>query len=308
MNSLDQWTDDVLSIGRESRLTATTANPLHENGRRHLRRLGKKHRKDDERPTLLWNTRPADHVNLLHAVYLQKLLHLQECGFNVTIIVYDLWYGEEQRLSPTEMEEAQIVARQFADEILDWDRGFDPRRTEILLESDLRSSLDPNKLIQNINMIANSDSVADSDVNVERSDPSELLHGAIEICYEVELDCDVILAGTRDTEGVWNLLRNVVSNEKFFDSYTEPLVLGVPQMKLDNGETLSPTKPSFVYDGMDSAEMEAALRNTPGLTSLVFEFFVCQRIEDVPVSIEQYREYSTDRKIEFLLEQLESVF
>lgn len=291
----EQWVSAVKAIGPSHQLdTRTAIDRFKQDGEyksdRHIKHL--QNRIDDptesEHQTVLWNTLPSANPNLLHAVYVEKLRQLQELGFGVVVLIFDRW---QQEVQGSERNLSQNAAADFGSELLDW--GLDPKQTEILRESDLRFAIDTNELIDTIVKLcewADFSTDTEEEGATTSGPPAQIVRNAIEIHYEVEVNCDAILAGKNDFNSVWEVLRNTVRNHEFTDEYTEPLILGFPQLKGTNESDLASDDPSnSIYKGMDETQIERRLETSRTLREVVFEYLVLQqergpmRVDGTPV-------------------------
>lgn len=298
MNDYEIWKDRIKSISPERELTPQTTNPeftVEERPEdRHLKHLYNSLHESEEKRTVLWNTRPANRINVLHAVYLEKLVEFQQAGFETTIVIFDKYEQERQQLSPARAKQKHRKAIEFAHDILDW--GLDADRTEILLETDLRAACNPEDIVETIVMLGNAIDLdpGDGDDRSESADGllPEVIEKIIEIHYESVINCDAILAGQDDLENVWNDLREALVAGDLFEEYTEPLVFGMPRLtKGSDGTPPAANELSnTIHTGLNRSEIEQRLRGSEAFRTDVFDLFLLQK-ETVRRSGERIREY-----------------
>jgi hypothetical protein len=315
----ERWKDKVTSLSpTENIKDIKTANPNFSGGDQHLDHLSKKVcNNDSEQLTLLWNTRPPEtynNLNLLHCIYLNKIKHLQNHGFNVTILVFDKYDREAKQLGSGENKTARNVAIDFANNIFNW--GLSPSETEIILESNLRKSVNSDDFIEKIIELACQ--IDDEEIKNEGSktpNTSEIIQNSIEIYYEKVINCDAILAGEHDLDRVWDVLRSLLVDEPFFPEYDEPLVLGLPHLEDDNGKALSPTKQTnTIHSGMDSKEIKDRIRESDSIRRAVCDYLImpnegCVEIGDRNcISYEEMKNYSDDDVAKILFDKSEKHF
>lgn len=281
-DDFERWKREVVSISPAETLVPETASPHYPDADAHMKEL--KRQTDDRResdPVILWNTRPAPRLNLLHAVYLTKLRQLQRAGFRVVILVFDKYHREVCGFSGADATRSEKIAFNFVDGLFEY--GIDPERTEVLLETNLRyaENLEPMDLIETMVLLANSiRDLPPSTTGSGGSDgvvPSEIIRSPIEIYYESIVDCDAILAGKSDVRGVWRMLRNVLVTEQLFESYEEPLLLGAPSLRGLDDTFLSPVEDdNSIHLQMSKREIRSLLERSKTLRRTAFECLVLQ--------------------------------
>jgi hypothetical protein len=316
--SFEDWRERVTAIGPCDELNcATAAEGYTADG--HLDYLWRRiNNGDDPEQTVLWNTRPAQDLNLLHAVYLEKLKTLQEAGFGATIVIFDKYEQEAEQLSEGEADRLRTRSVDFAKKLLE--AGLDEERTEILLETELRAACDPEDIVESIVTLGTADAVdgwePEGSGEAERTSSADLIRNIIEIHYETVVDCDAILAGQADLEGVWRLLRDALDETDCFDGYTEPLVFGFPNLTGVDGEPLSPTDASnSIAASMPSERIFERLRRSASFRETVFEYYLLQSSGSVPLDGERIDSYaaladrcSKDRVAQSIVDHLPEPF
>ena len=327
MSNSQRWKQQF-GLAEASSLDAETFSPFYKQRdnpeSEHLRQLSK----SDDCPHILWNTQPAPHVNLLHSIYLEKLRQLQqEFDCNITILVFDRYRLESEQYDE-ETRAIQELEKQFIPELRSW--GLQDEKTEILMETDIRFCIDSNELVEamvhlsrtcdyEVESLGSLLSEQNGDITMEKMKESvaenigneieKFILKTIEVYYEKIIDCDIVLTGKRDLEGVWQLLK---SNDTGDAEYEEPYVLAFPELRVD-GTDLTAERTRFIDKSMDRGEIKEELQKSQSLRELVFEHLVlgCQQTVTVDgETVATYRQLPKDRnrETEVLLDEVVHIF
>jgi len=180
---------------------------------------------EERHPTVLWNVRPFNTFNFLHAIYCQKLKELQEIGFNVVIIVYDKLVEKTMNIGDIEKYDFELAVNNNITWILN--AGLKEKNTEFLLESDLWSFINFKNFAETITSLAHLFKFDPNLLNRERI-ASVIMDNLCEIYYEDLITCDIVLTGDIDAQQIWGGLRRETYDTNLFKDYSPPLVLSFP--------------------------------------------------------------------------------
>jgi len=304
------WRQNITTSGSK-RLEIETTSPIFSNQNNpvntHLEELWESVENSDS-PIVLWNTRPASHLNLLHLIYLEKLKELQKLGFKTTILVFDKYHREVTEVSEPKRSERNAV--KFSKKLAEY--GLNEDKTEIILETDLRFCINSDKLLETMIALSNlKDTPEKFEYRQDSQDISRgLIRNTIEIYYESVIDCDVILSSSSDLNNVWEKLRSKIIEGGFFEGHEEPLVLGVPTVKVNN-QMLSPTESSFVGEDIEENNIRENLYNYDQLREIVFEYIVLPRSDgrmnidgQQCASFSQLNTFSVDKQVKIMMEHI----
>lgn len=204
----------------------------------HLDAICDKVNNNGENPTVLWNIQPWNEFHIIHAIFCQKLCQLIEIGFNCTIILHDK-YVENHLIAnkPDSQIDTELLYARIQSCIDRFENaGLENDRCEILLESQLWDAVDTREFLSNL--------VSLSHITGFRPDWSErddvvpfLVNHLCEIYYESIVDCDILLTGGPDVDGIWDALRTKEVAD-LLDEFTSPLILYYPILLGINSEPL----------------------------------------------------------------------
>lgn len=185
------------------------------------------------KPIVLWNMRPWDNFNIIHAIYTQKLKQLQNLGFNCQIILYDKLVEKIQQLK-NEQELSQL--NRTVERNIKWliNSGLNVEHTEFLLESFLWKQINFEDFSNKTTFFAQHCNVESLSLKID-----EIFDIFWELYYEELVNSDFLLTGRKDRTEIWGLLRqNIVKTNHF--TYTPPIILYFPQFEGFNRKDVTP--------------------------------------------------------------------
>lgn len=226
----------ILSLGRDRKLSCffpgrPQHNPVYHNIQ--LQLAGIKKREEDPTPRILWNLRPWDNFNIIHAIYTQKLKQFQEAGFNIQIIFFDKLVEKIEGLrDKVRLNELRINIRDNVKWIIN--SGLNVGSTEFLLESFLWEAIKFSDFSNKITSFGQICEFGTADLKL-----SQVLDNLWEIYYEDMVNCDFLLTGAKDQDEIWGMLRENALEDQDFD-YNPPTILSMPQITGINGREVTP--------------------------------------------------------------------
>lgn len=224
---------EILKIGEGLDFEVFMADRASSNKHHYINNQIKEITQQKKAPCILWNIRPWDNFNIIHAIYCQKLKQLQSIGFNCQIIIYDKLVEKILRLNnPQEIEQLRLTVEKNITWLLN--SGLNITQTEFLFESFLWEKIQFNDFSNKITLFAQ---VCDFDITHLTVD--EIFDRFWEIYYEVLLDCDFLITGGNDAKEIWGMLRKKTLETNHF-TYKPPTLLVLPQITGINGHGVTP--------------------------------------------------------------------
>lgn len=246
----------------ENSLLRIREGKTFESAETHLDAICDDLKTDGESATVLWNVRPWDKFHVLHAVYCQKLRQLISHGFHCTIILHDMYVRNSIRAEQNEsrIDEKPIETRIKACIDRLENAGLDTNDTEILLESQLWNAVDSSNFLQNLVSLSHITEFTPNWSERDKVVPFIVNH-LCELYYESIIDCDILLTGGPDVEGIWDNIREQ-EIEDIVEGFTPPLVLYYPVLSGRDGTPLTTKKAKNSISVRDSrSEIASKLDN-----------------------------------------------
>lgn len=236
----------------------------HDTAESHLDAICDRLKDDSETATVLWNVRPWNEFHVLHAIYCQKLRQLLSLGFNCTIVLHDVYAENYLRASQRETNIDDSAIESGIQSCIDRfeNAGLDPEKTEIILESQLWDAVDTDEFLQSL--ISLSHITGFSSELSERDDIVPfLVNHLCELYYESIVDCDILLTGGPDVEGIWDSVREREVAD-FLNGFSPPLVLYYPFLEGIDGAPLGTNaRENSISVKHSETEISAKIRDAP---------------------------------------------
>jgi hypothetical protein len=238
-------------------------------------------------PIVLWNVRPWDNFNIIHAIYTQKLIHLQRLGFNCQLILYDKLVEKICRFkNPNEIEQV----KNNVERNIKWFQksGLDIDKTEFLLESFLWEKINFNDFSNKITFFAQICDIKISEIKID-----EIFDRFWELYYEEAVNCDFILTGDKDKTDIWGMFRKKIVDTNHFN-YTPPTILVFPQFKGLKNNEVTPENSSFLISTNDDpTEIYKKINSSnKNFIKYVIDFFILPFLNNMVIFREKEKYYS----------------
>ena len=224
---------EIIQIGKKKKLHIFVPCRSDENQSLYVENIIKDIENEERKPVILWNMRPWDNFNIIHAIYAQKLKQLQDLGFNCQIILYDKLVEKIKQLK-SEQEIKQL--NRTVERNIKWllNSGLKIEHTEFLLESSLWKQINFEDFSNKTTFFAQHCDLGDLSFEID-----EIFDRFWELYYEELVNCDFLLTGRKDKTEIWGILRqNVVKTNHF--TYTPPIILYFPQFEGCNKTEVTP--------------------------------------------------------------------
>lgn len=224
---------EIIQIGREKTLQIFIPCRSDENQLLYIENRIKDIKNKKRRPVVLWNMRPWDNFNIIHAIYIQKLKKLQDLGFNCQIILYDKLV---EKIKQLKNEEEIKHLDGTVESNIKWllNSGLKIEHTEFLLESSLWKQINFEDFSNKTTFFAQHCKLGDLSFGID-----EIFDRFWELYYEELVDCDFLLTGRKDKTEIWGMLRKDVVKTNHF-AYTPPIILYFPQFEGFNRTDVTP--------------------------------------------------------------------
>jgi hypothetical protein len=264
--------DRILAISPRKSLQTWTST-FFSNAESRLDDIARRVVGGKSRPLVLWNLRPWDTFNLLHAVYCVKLADLIDLGFNCVVVLYDKFIQKRTRIPNAELPSLQAATKKCVNRLVR--AGLDESKTEFITEADLLSLVKPEEFADKITSFAH---LCDFDKGwAERDDAVSLIvDNLCEVYYESVIKCDVLLTGDVDIQRVWGMLRSKILDKNLLPDYSPPLVLFYPTLIGTDKQPLSTSSDGNSLSIQHSSEEVKYRLRTCGENFLatLFDFFI----------------------------------
>ena len=240
-------TKEIIQIGKKKKLEIFVPCRSEGNQSLYIENQIKDIENKERKPVVLWNMRPWDNFNIIHAIYTQKLRQLQDLGFNCQIILYDKLVEKIQQLK-NEQEINQL--NRTVERNIKWllNSGLKVEHTEFLLESFLWKQINFEDFSNKTTFFAQHCNLGSLSLKID-----EIFDRFWELYYEELVNSDFLLTGRKDRTEIWGILRqNVVKTNHF--TYTPPVVLYFPQFEGFNKVDVTPEDTDFLLSINDTKQ------------------------------------------------------
>jgi hypothetical protein len=242
--------------------------------------------KRHERPLVLWNVRPWNNFNFLHAIYCHKLKKLVDLGFNCVVILYDKYVEKNRKLYGSD----KIAFRNGVENFIQWMRNAGlTHHTEFISETDIWSYTEFTDFADKFLSFAHA-STADIPANKNKFVPA-IVDNLFEIFYETLIDCDIVLTGKGDRDNIWGMLRKQALVDKVVDNYKPPIVLNFPNdfVGVDNELINTANNSNSLSTNDDESKLSAKLGTAHiDFLKILFNFLIIPISESVRIGGKEF--------------------
>ncbi len=264
----------ILELSPNRKMECSIPAKIDVNASLFIEMLLSKIRQQNRNPTVLWNMRPWDNYNFIHAIYCQKIKHLIELEFNCQIILYDKFVEKFHRFHrQQEFDQQKAITKKNVSWLIN--SGLLPNKTEFFSESILWDEIEFKDFSNKITFIAQLFKKSLDGIKVD-----EILDRLWELYYEEVIQCDFVITGRRDVTEIWNVVRNATLAENNFN-YNPPVVLIFPLINGLNDKSIDPSakKESLtIHDSREEIDRKIQAASDNFLTDL-FELLIIPKLQ-----------------------------